>query len=376
MRTSWRAAGLAAALLVWGAAGRASAQNGAGSFGAQFLAIDVGARSASMGGAFTGLADDVHSLSYNPAGLAYLRRQEIGLLHNSFAPGVNQEWAGYVWPTPWGALGGSANILSVAPFDSFDQQDAAQGKTSAMDSAYQGTYAAQLTDFFAIGGSAKYITSRLDTYTARSIAFDGGALWKPSPLFAMGAAVLNIGPGLTYIGETAGLPTTMRAGLSWSPFDPKDYANTLTIAADVVKPRNELVYVASGLEFWYADMLCLRGGARTGSAIGSGYTLGAGLAVHRRQRGTYELEVDYSYINAGDFATTQRVGIVLKFGEPWMEGARTNLFRKDRTYEEEVIRPRKAQFAPSKQDSAPRLPAATPSYERLPGGNDTILISP
>ena len=42
---------------------------GVGTTSANFLKIDVGARAAAMGGAFTALADDGSSLYWNPAGI-------------------------------------------------------------------------------------------------------------------------------------------------------------------------------------------------------------------------------------------------------------------------------------------------------------------
>jgi hypothetical protein len=44
--------------------------------GADFLKIDSGARSQGMGGAFTAVADDVNALTWNPAGIAFLKTRK------------------------------------------------------------------------------------------------------------------------------------------------------------------------------------------------------------------------------------------------------------------------------------------------------------
>lgn len=64
-----------------------------GTSGAQFLKIGPGARPAGMGEAFAGVADDIHSVYYNPAGLANLRRVEAAAMHESRFQGVNYDFA-------------------------------------------------------------------------------------------------------------------------------------------------------------------------------------------------------------------------------------------------------------------------------------------
>src|SRR5687767_5725272 len=48
----------------------------AGTSGAAFLKIAPGARPVGMGEAFTGVADDIHSVYFNPAGLAMIHKPE------------------------------------------------------------------------------------------------------------------------------------------------------------------------------------------------------------------------------------------------------------------------------------------------------------
>ena len=54
----------------------------AGTAAAAFLKIDAGSRPMGMGGAFTGLADDINTLFWNPAGLASIQDQEFSALLN------------------------------------------------------------------------------------------------------------------------------------------------------------------------------------------------------------------------------------------------------------------------------------------------------
>ncbi|MGH7455068.1 MAG: hypothetical protein ACRENG_27180, partial [bacterium] len=50
-----------------------------GTTAAQFLKLAPNARAAGMGHAFTGLADDVNAMYWNPGGLGFLNRYELGI---------------------------------------------------------------------------------------------------------------------------------------------------------------------------------------------------------------------------------------------------------------------------------------------------------
>ncbi len=59
----------------------------------------VGGRALGMGGAYTALAADVNAVHWNPAGLASLQRQEIGLARSDrFGLGLEQSYFGYSLP--------------------------------------------------------------------------------------------------------------------------------------------------------------------------------------------------------------------------------------------------------------------------------------
>lgn len=68
-------------------------------YGADFLADGVGARALGMGGAYVGLADDVHSAYWNPAGLNQLEYPEVAYMHvERFAGAVTFDYAALAWP--------------------------------------------------------------------------------------------------------------------------------------------------------------------------------------------------------------------------------------------------------------------------------------
>jgi long-subunit fatty acid transport protein len=350
----------------------AQAGDGAGSSGAEFLTIGVGARPAGMADAYSGLADDVHALHYNPAGAALLRRRELALDHDSYAPGVNHEWVGYAHPTAWGTFGGSANLLFVAPFESYDAFDSPSGKTSASDMAYQFSYATTVTEKWAVGLSAKYIRSRLHDVTASTLAGDVGAMWTPLPRLRVGASALNFGPGLRYLAATSDLPTTLRGGASWTPLDPHEFRNTITLAVDVEKRREETARLGGGLELCYDNSLALRAGGRSLPGSGTGLTLGLGVYLFRDDSKGFEVDFDYAFAAAGDFSTSHRAGLVFKFGEPLTSAPRAAVLQKSEIYYQDApkAKPRRDPIIAAPLPPRKPRPASEPSQTP----NDVLYV--
>lgn len=337
--------------------------------------IGVGARPAGLAEAFSGLADDVHALAYNPAGLAFLRRREIALDHNYYAPGVNHEWLGYAHPTALGTFAGSANLLFISPFESYSAVDNPTGKTSAADAAYQFSFATTVTDNFGLGVSGKYIRSRLHQTTASAFAGDVGALWKPQPRVRLGGSILNVGPGLRHISVTEDLPRTMRGGAAWNVLDPGDYRHTVTLAVDLEKRIDESARVGGGIEGCYDGILALRVGGRSLPGAGTGLTLGMGLYLFRDETKGYEIDFDYAFVAAGDFATSHRAGLVFRFGEPITSAPRAAVLQKSDVYYEGAVRPKTRRVREPASVPVPAL-APRPSAQQPSGPGDFQWITP
>ena len=71
-----------------------NAQTVFGKYAGEFMAIGVSGRALGMGSAFVGVADDVTSGYYNPAGLANLNYPQISLMHTEqFGNLVNYDYA-------------------------------------------------------------------------------------------------------------------------------------------------------------------------------------------------------------------------------------------------------------------------------------------
>src|SRR3989339_1554438 len=68
------------------------------------LKAGVGARPLGMGGAFTAIADDADSPSWNPGGLGFVDKAEITTSQTRLSTDADHYYVSYVNPTEWGTL--------------------------------------------------------------------------------------------------------------------------------------------------------------------------------------------------------------------------------------------------------------------------------
>src|SRR5882672_3195597 len=128
-----------------------------------------------MGEAFTGVADDIHAIYYNPAGLSLLHSPEITGMHMQYFQNIAYEFAAFAVPTAYGTLGVAVSNLHTDDLQRrTDDTDAAIGQFGAADSAYWLSYGKSVTSRLSLGANAKYIRQTIDSTNASAYAMDGG----------------------------------------------------------------------------------------------------------------------------------------------------------------------------------------------------------
>lgn len=291
----------------------AGAARGPGTTAANFLNIDLGPRPVALGGAFTGLADDVNAIAYNPAGLAGLTRQELAFMHHEYVSGVRQEWLAYAFPSrKYGTFAASVNALYIEPFASYDQFDRPTGKTSAADTAFHLAYANTFNESLSWGAGATYLRSHLNDRSATATAFDGGLLYRAPGRLGVGVAVQNLGTKMKFVEEAYALPATYRGGLSYAAW--KGGVNEVTLAADLAARSGRGNVISGGVEYVRAGMLAVRAGGQSGRDTGPGYSCGVGVRLNRDHATLPEVAFDYAFVDFGTLSLTHRAGITLRWG--------------------------------------------------------------
>ncbi|HVZ81947.1 MAG TPA: PorV/PorQ family protein [bacterium] len=246
-------------------AGSACAQT-VGTTTADILKINQGTRPSAMGGVFTAMGDDVYSMSYNPAGLSYIKATQVVLLHLDSLADIQYEYLAL------GTAFGSGDVLGLnLTYRHSPTIDNNNGNPPVNTDDLLGglSCALKLMPDLRAGLSIKYLKSTLANYSGTAIAFDLGAVLDHLPYGCkVGAAVQNLGTGMTFTpgGTGAGsgypsenLPMFLRLGIgTHQVFDGNKDFNA---AVEVFKPADQDIKLGVGAEFWlFPQLFAVRGG--------------------------------------------------------------------------------------------------------------------
>lgn len=290
----------------------ASGKSNVGTSGAAFLKIGPGARPAGMGEAFTGVADDIHSVYWNPAGLSKLEHPEIVGMHMQYFENIGYEFAAFGVPTAHGTWAVSiANLHTDNIERRTEDTDTSLGDFSASDSVYWLSYGKSITSRLSLGGNMKYVRQTIDSIDASAYAVDGGLLYLSDwHEVRLGAAVQNLGTKVKFVNESDPLPRTYRLGAS-APL----LAHRMLVSSDIIMPRDHAIGAAFGTEYkgqvsenmGYA----MRAGYRTDSDVSGfkGFSIGSGLSLGRGS-------LDFAWVPFGDLGNAYRFALHVKFGTP------------------------------------------------------------
>ncbi len=297
---------------------RLSAEGTAGTSGADFLEIGTGSRPLGMGEAFTAAIEDVHSIYYNPAGIATLKYPVLSLMHQELIVDSRFENISFAMPFYNGFLAGSNSTFWVPPFDKIDENGNTTGTVQFYNTCTALAYGQSL-DYLEIGASVKYIYQRVDTLKVHSAAADIGFLKRmymfspfDAPLrnFALGMSLQNIGTKA----HNDTLPRLIRAGFSyyltkWLNFNVDLIENAINSSdlLDFTSGFNESFRVNTGIEATFNELLYLRAGYRFNDA--GKYSFGTGFHY---TIGNVAFIFDTSYSDAGVFGANYSFNVTFK----------------------------------------------------------------
>ena len=298
----------------------ATIHDDAGTTGAAFLKIDGGSRPAGMGGAFVGLANDINTIFFNPAGLTTVQGHELTAMQNFELADISNQSIGYAHREGnlvWGAsfLGAFTEIeRRIGPSDNPDSTVNVGGFAAGVSLAYP------ISQKMSVGATAKLISQQLDLQNSFGGAIDVGAVWRAlDDRLGIGIAAQNLG----LLDEGESLPRTLRGGVAYRIQTPRSQI-------DDTLPRNVFVIVADvdvpmiggyptfhiGVENWFYDLIAARVGysASKGENPKNGYTVGIGI----RRKGEDSLknvrfQFDYALVPDAHVGNAHRLAFITRF---------------------------------------------------------------
>ncbi|MBI3566370.1 MAG: PorV/PorQ family protein, partial [Elusimicrobia bacterium] len=160
------------------AAAPASALNvltgGAGTSGADFLTVGVGARPLAMGGAFAAVDTDAdaNAVNWNPAALAKVDKPDVTASYNSLFVDQNQGYLGYAAPVrSGGAWSAGVNYLVVSNIEKrAGDTENPDATFSNQNFAVGASYARPFGEVASGGATLKYVRTALDTLKENAMA--------------------------------------------------------------------------------------------------------------------------------------------------------------------------------------------------------------
>ncbi len=311
-----------------------------GTTAAKFLSIPVGARAVGMGGAFVAVANDASAMYWNPAGMARLGQSEAVFSHAAWIADMSFNYGGVVVPLDFGTVGVSFTSLSMGEMErtTENQPDGTGQFFTAGSFAVGVSYARALTDWFSIGGTAKYVNEHIWNSGATGIGVDVGTLFTtPFTGVKFGAGISNFGQKMQITGDDLivqkdissnhgnnpnvnanlstdqfDLPLLLRIGFSYEPIATED--EELILVIDAVHPNDNSESVSLGGEYnVFHRMLSLRAGYKDIGARDSEeqFSLGGGVK-YEIQPGT-TVKFDYAFQKFGRLDNVHKFSLGILF---------------------------------------------------------------
>ena len=311
-----------------------------GTSAATFLNIQVGARAMAMGGAFVASANDATALYWNPAGIAGMSNGEATAMSTNWLAGTDFNFGAVVIPLSFGTIGASITSLTTGDMEvrTVEMPEGTGEFFSASDIAAGLSFAMDLTDFFAIGVSAKFISSSIFNETANSFAIDIGTMFTTEfNGMRIGVSLLNLGADMKLRGrdliilvdpaplkdgsndrivsnlqtDSFSLPVLLRVGVAMDFFKTED--SWLTVAIDGTNPSDGAEGVNLGAEYNWNNLVFLRGGYQSLFVEDSEVGLTAGAGFRFKLFDESSLKFDYAWADFGIFSSIQRLSIGIEF---------------------------------------------------------------
>ena len=277
---------------------------------AAFLKIDAASRATAMGGAFVGVADDVNSVFWNPAGLTQMEKRELTAMYNSWFAGINYASGAYSQPLGKNAAFAASLVYLQSEIEarSDDTEDPDRNFNAySLAVGLSGSYAL-IPEVFSLGGTVKAISQDFDVDDSTGAAADLGCLIRMGDI-GLGASIQNI--KLHTSVEDGSLPLGIRVGGAYQ------FSKGSVIAGEFSKLGAGDPSYHIGLEKWIREILAIRVGYCIGTSDNPKEGLSAGLGL--KAYGTKPLEAlsfqfDYAYVPDRDgLGDTHRVSLMTRF---------------------------------------------------------------
>ena len=300
----------------------------AGTSAASFLKIDAGApRAQALGNAFVSVADGPEALFWNPAGAASATSREVQFSYLDYLQGYRARTLAYLQPIGKTIIGISVNYMDMDNFDFRDEYGHKNPEVGVPVQNFVGSVSIArgfVNQKLQIGGTAKYITERLDNGNGGhnyydNVGFDVGAKLRVVKWLGLGGAMVNIG-------DKDEMPRGLRLGADLN-------TRYFTVSGEYMKYRDDKARYGVGLEVHIPEDLLqvarfdLRVGYYTRDNTGINTEdswvkdvgleetsrVSFGFGIYSGELFGYGASLDYGVTPFGALGTSQQIAVSLQF---------------------------------------------------------------
>lgn len=300
--------------------------------------LGAGARAPGMGNAFTAVADDVYAIHYNPAGLAWLERPQLGAAYSKLYMGLSDKsdlgtsFLGYAHPLREGKDGTVGAAWNAFTLNSIYREDTFYASYGRMLQAFEngselagGVNLKLLRSSFGNFPESSRATAGL-TVTATpdpvlsgnssqtSFDTDLGFLYRFARHYALGLRLTHVNqPNVAFSsGDTDKLPLGVKLGFNYGSKISNLIAQAETQRSPTGSRDSVLTFAA---ERWFPRLLVGEFGARGGFGFGSREFAQLALGLSYRAR---RVCVDYGFAlpikGVSGTAGSHRFALTFRFG--------------------------------------------------------------
>ncbi|OQA90308.1 MAG: hypothetical protein BWY26_01444 [Elusimicrobia bacterium ADurb.Bin231] len=277
-----------------------------GTSGSQFLNVPIFARSAALGEAYTGCADEAGIMEYNPGGIGNIYVKEVWFSHLSYIENSSLQSFSLVLPYRKFVVGLNCRYHGSQEKE-FDANGIETGDFKISDLSVMPAFAYRVTPELSCGVGIKGISQKLHDESGSSVAADMGVFYRfARQRVAAGVSLVNVGKGVKFIDERDPLPMTFKLGGSW------ELSTGNLILLEVLKPNDDTLKQRIGFEYHIIEPMWLRMGWKiSGRKFEdyTGFTSGFGLRFGR-------FYLDYAFVPHSNLGSSHYVTTGLKFGSP------------------------------------------------------------
>lgn len=228
---------------------------------AQYTRDGVGAAEIALGSAYTGAAEGVNSVYWNPAGLSRMEAYEwqVSTMYTAETLGRYHGYIGVAKKTDdIGSFGLNLTAFGISDIEIYDEGGNMSGKENDREFLFGASYANKAGYQFMYGLTLKGLYQDLAGYRGIGYGIDIGAQFRPllEQEIYVGVMLQNIAGSLAWQGYSDDVATSYRAGVSGTFFD-----EIFKACFDAVKEEgvDNLIF-RGGLEFKIIEMVAIRFG--------------------------------------------------------------------------------------------------------------------